>query len=93
MNNIHNCWEAKNCGRQSQGPKVLELGECPAAAATCLNGVNGGKNGGRVCWAVTGTLCEGERQGVYAQKRKDCLRCDFFNLVISGGPKVYANKR
>jgi len=25
-----NCWEFKKCGRQPGGPKVAELGVCPA---------------------------------------------------------------
>lgn len=76
-----NCWEAKNCGRQPGGAKAGELGICPAAADAKHNGCNHGKNGGRFCWAVTGTLCGGQVQGSFAQKRLSCLSCEFFLAV------------
>ena len=43
--------------------------------------MNGGKNGGRMCWAVTGTLCGGKAQGSFAQKRLSCTSCLFFAKV------------
>lgn len=76
-----NCWEFKKCGREPGGAKVKELGVCPAARETGLNGMNCGKNGGRCCWACAGTFCEGKVQGVFASKITTCLRCDFFKLV------------
>lgn len=76
-----NCWDVKQCGRQSGGNKVAELGTCPAASDAKRSGVNRGTNGGRICWAVTGTLCGGEVQGSFAQKRLSCLSCDFFKQV------------
>jgi hypothetical protein len=76
-----NCWDVKNCGRNVGGSKVAELGVCPAAADSAHNGVNQGVNGGRICWAVTGTLCGGEVQGSFAQKRLSCMSCEFFKQV------------
>ncbi|GAB4151007.1 MAG: hypothetical protein Fur0037_19720 [Planctomycetota bacterium] len=76
-----NCWEFKNCGRQPGGPKVAKLGICPAATEPRVDGVNHGKNGGRACWAVAGTLCGGKVQGTYAMKLADCLSCDFYAAV------------
>jgi hypothetical protein len=46
------------------------------------DGINGGKNGGRVCWAIAGTLCGGRQQGTYAVKLETCLRCDFCQMVL-----------
>jgi hypothetical protein len=60
--------------REPDGKKTRELGACPAAAETKLDGVNDGKNGGRSCWAIAGTLSEGETQGTYAQKLGNCLK-------------------
>ena len=77
-----NCWEYKKCGREPDGAKVSELGVCPAAIDTKAAGINGGKNGGRVCWAIAGTLCDGEIQGTYASKLGFCLKCDFCQLVL-----------
>jgi len=75
-----NCWQAKNCGRQPGGPKVRELGVCPAAA-TESSGINGGTNGGRICWAIAGTLCGGKVQGTFAQKAANCMECPFYAQV------------
>lgn len=77
-----NCWESKNCGRQPGGAKVAELGTCPAATDTSANGCNDGKNGGRICWAVTGTFCGGKVQGTFAQKQISCMTCEFYMTVF-----------
>jgi len=71
-----NCWQVKNCGRQSGGLKTSELGVCPAATVV-TNGFNGGTNGGRICWSVAGKLCGGEVQGTFAQKAANCIECPF----------------
>ncbi len=76
-----NCWEFKNCGRQPGGSKAVELGVCPASQANFVDGVHGGKNAGRACWAIVGSLCGGKIQGTYAQKLNNCWRCEFMNLV------------
>jgi methyl-accepting chemotaxis protein len=34
---------------------------------------------GRICFSVTGTLCRGEVQGNYMEKKAECeAKCDFF---------------
>ena len=76
-----NCWEMKNCGRESGGSKTSELGVCPASIDLSHDGKNGGKNAGRFCWKVAGTLCGGKVQGSYADKMMNCSACDFFKLV------------
>jgi serine/threonine protein kinase len=76
-----NCWEFKKCGREQNGSNVLELGICPAVLDHSFDGTNGGKNGGRICWAVAGTFCDGEKQGPFYTKRDSCMKCDFFQLV------------
>jgi CRP-like cAMP-binding protein len=70
-----------SCGREQGGVHVLELGICPAASDISYNGINSGKNAGRICWAVAGTLCGGKVQGSFAEKRVSCTSCDFFKLV------------
>jgi len=76
-----NCWESKKCGREPGGARVSELGVCPAAAETSVNAVNGGKNGGRCCWVIAGTLCGGKVQGSFAMKLANCVLCDFYKKV------------
>ncbi|MFH1578272.1 MAG: two-CW domain-containing protein [Candidatus Omnitrophota bacterium] len=76
-----NCWEFKKCGRQKNGAEVNELGVCLAATEVRLNGINNGKNGGRACWAIAGTLCGGKVQGRYAFKMGNCMQCDVYKTV------------
>jgi len=76
-----NCWEFKKCGRGPGGPHVDDLGPCPVVTYSALNGMHGGKNAGRACWVVAGSLCGGKVQGNEEQKLSACWECDFFNLV------------
>ncbi len=76
-----NCWEHKNCGREPGGARVNELGVCPVPSHNALDGAHGGRNAGRACWVIAGSLCGGKIQGTYAQKLSNCWRCDFFNAV------------
>jgi len=78
-----NCWDFKKCGRQLGGEKTKELGVCPAAVETKLTSIHNGKNGGRVCWLLAGTLCGGKVQGTFASKLANCMQCDFYKLVMS----------
>lgn len=77
-----NCWEYKKCGREPGGAKVGKLGICPASASSDHNEINGGKNCGRICWAVAGTFCDGKIQGEFAEKQVTCMECDFFKQVL-----------
>jgi hypothetical protein len=72
-----NCWEVKQCGREPGGAKSAEFGVCPATIDTSSNGLNGGENGGRICWAVAGTFCGGKVQGTFAEKQVSCMICEF----------------
>jgi hypothetical protein len=76
-----NCWDVKKCGRQPGGSRALELGVCPASTDVRADGLNGGHNGGRICWALTGTLCGGKVQGSFAAKLTNCMDCEFYKLV------------
>jgi len=69
------------CGRELGGKNAEELGVCPVVTCDSLDGVHGGKNAGRVCWVVAGTMCGGEVVGSFARKYKDCRDCDFYKAV------------
>ena len=73
-----NCWEFKKCGKEPGGPNASAAGTCPAATLSAADGTNGGVNGGRVCWAVVGTLCGGKPVGMFAQKIVNCMNCEFY---------------
>jgi hypothetical protein len=76
-----NCWEHKRCGREQGGDKTEELGVCPASVDTRIDGTNSGKNGGRACWLMSGTLCNGSVQGIFAEKAGNCKECDFYKII------------
>jgi hypothetical protein len=82
MNQKLNCWEFMDCGRQPGGKHTGELGVCPAASETKVDGINGGKNAGRFCWYIAGTFCSGKVQGTFAAKFEDCLKCPFLREVL-----------
>lgn len=88
-----NCWEFMDCGREPGGFFEDELGVCPAATDQTFDGLNDGKNGGRSCWAVSGTLCLGRVQEGFASKQCECERCDFYQLVILEQEGDFLNTR
>jgi hypothetical protein len=76
-----NCWEFRKCGMEPGGPNSESGGVCPATTQERLDGTNGGKNAGRACWVVAGTMCNGELQGAFDQKHKYCSDCEFYQVV------------
>lgn len=76
-----NCWEFLKCGKELGGENITELSVCPAAIDTSANGLNGGINGGRICWAVTGTFCGDKVLGCFVKKHLNCRSCNFFKKV------------
>ena len=68
------------CGREQNGAKASE-GVCAAYTETRLDGVNGGKNGGRACWPIVGTFCGGKVQDSPESKLENCMKCEFYQLV------------
>jgi hypothetical protein len=74
-----NCWEVMECGWHPDD--IDKIGVCLAAVDSKLDEVNGGKNAGRACWMIAGTLCGGKVQGTYAQKYKNCITCEFYKQV------------
>jgi hypothetical protein len=76
-----NCWEFTNCGREPGGHRADDLGVCPAGADGRMDGVNGGRNGGRICWAVAGTFSHNRPQCIYADATRPCETCEFYLIV------------
>lgn len=89
-----NCWQFEECGREPGGKNARVLGVCPAAMERKTDGLNQGTNGGRVCWAIAGTLCGGKVQGTYAEKLGSCMECDFYSFVRGQqGPEFVTARR
>jgi hypothetical protein len=76
-----NCWDFMKCRREPGGELVAEKGMCPAAVDAGVDGINGGRNGGRCCWSIAGTFCFGVAHGTSAKKYKDCMDCGFYWTV------------
>jgi len=64
-----NCWEINGCGQE----RGVRKG-CAVPFARELDGVNGGHNGGRVCWAHPGALCR-HGEGEIAAVPERCMSC------------------
>ncbi|MBW2634231.1 MAG: hypothetical protein JRE14_08955 [Deltaproteobacteria bacterium] len=88
-----NCWEFMKCGREPSGLHVTELGECPAAVEVSTDGINAGRNGGRACWAISGTYCDDKVQGTFASKIGDCKQCSFYKMVHQEEARQFKNTR
>jgi hypothetical protein len=78
---IKNCWEINLCGREPGGAGIAEHGVCPVTVETKYDGVNGGKNAGRLCWVVAGSFKPGPGGMECRLKQISCLFCDFFKQV------------
>lgn len=82
QNEVINCWEFKKCGREPGGINVTELGICPVAVEHNLDGVHGGKNGGRCCWIFPVFFSFGtESTKNFDEKLEVCRSCDFYISV------------
>lgn len=80
-----NCWEFHECCQPGQ--------ECPARKQSRYDGVNNGTASGRFCWAVAGTLCEGEIVCTKAKELKSCIDCLFYGLVEAEESENHINTR
>jgi hypothetical protein len=76
-----NCWDYQQCGRELGGASVDGPGPCPASTALEYDGTHDGLNGGRMCWSVEGTLCEGCAHSTPEEKRAYCAKCSFYRRV------------
>lgn len=90
-----NCWEYRKCGREIGGAKAEQDGVCPAAIATQLEGVNRGQCGGRVCWAIAGTMGSKACNLTFSEKIIDCVMCDFYQNVLLEEPEfdIYPSEK
>jgi hypothetical protein len=75
-----NCWEFKGCGQERRG-RDNNHAKCPVPEMTTSNGINGGKNAGRICWLVAHTMCKGETETTFGEMIENCSQCDFYKLV------------
>jgi hypothetical protein len=79
-----NCWEVKGCGQQRRG-REESLVKCPVPEMTSADGINGGKNAGRICWLIANTMCKGAAESTFEAIIRNCVECDFYKLVKAEG--------
>lgn len=78
-----NCWDFFHCDKQAAGIDEKHAHVCPACLEAKLNGIHGGKNGGRACWVVKGTKCGGRITRTFIPKFIICRLCEFRRIVIN----------
>lgn len=80
--NKYNCWDFMKCGRETGGARVDELGACPVSHEDSADALNGGFNGGRICWVMNGNGCHDK-----LMRGKDfCFQCEFrYKVTLEEG--------
>lgn len=77
-----NCWEYFKCGKDVQSKQEDETKKvCNVSITQNINHVNSGRNAGRICWDITGSLCDTFEKGDMIYKEKKCETCEFKALV------------
>jgi hypothetical protein len=77
-----NCWEFKKCGKEPGGAKLGEHDVCPAATEAAANTLNGGTNGGRICWIIAHSKYCGKVKCSDMQTENSCFQCEFRYKVM-----------
>ncbi len=78
-----NCWEVKQCGEKER---------CAAFHAKSLDGFLGGINGGRACFFIIGTRCNGKLQETMEEKELTCNPCNFFHRLKREHGELVSNE-
>lgn len=85
MNKL-NCWEFMKCGKEPVRDNGGKFETCPIASETLANGLNGGVNGGRICWVIAEVCCEHKVDPHNLQWKYSCFSCEFrFKVMTDEG--------
>ena len=72
----YNCWEFMKCGKcPSKNGNKSSI--CPVASETSANGLNGGIDGGRLCWVITADGCMDKVKCSDLHQGDFCYQCEF----------------
>jgi hypothetical protein len=77
-----NCWEYQKCGREANGENIQKLGICDVYLESTLDGIHGGKRGGRACWVVRDIKCGSKMKRTFVPHYVVCTACGFKRNVI-----------
>jgi CheY-like chemotaxis protein len=73
-----NCWEFRKCGKTPFDGTTDRANICPVSIEVQLDGIHGGKNAGRACWTIAGSMCDNGLQGSVFEKYNTCEKCSFY---------------
>jgi len=68
-----NCWDFKKCCEENESG---DNNICQVKKERIAHGLNGGVNGGRICWVVMDNLCKKKSQTA-------CFQCEFHYKVMA----------
>lgn len=81
-----NCWEFMKCGKEIGTDKNGKQDVCPIASEKSADGLNGGVNGGRICWVIADLCCEKSIQCSDKKRKDPCFSCEFrFKVMMEEG--------
>jgi hypothetical protein len=69
-----NCWDYKKCCKEIDSKINNNNHLCPVKKERTANGLNGGINGGRICWVIMDTNSKKKAQ-------TKCFQCEFHYKV------------
>jgi hypothetical protein len=84
-----NYWEYWECGRETNGKNASNFGVCPSVVEDNWHDTNNGKNDGRYCWKIAGTMCVGTVKGLIARQINSCSQCPIFKTVLKEEGKSF----
>ena len=70
------------CGKEPGGVNADKQGVCPIAVDRSANRVNGGVNGGRICWMIAETYCKNGVKCSTSHNGSSCSSCEFRQKVM-----------
>jgi len=70
-----NCWDFKKCCKKTDS-RGNSNNLCPVKKELIANGLNGGINGGRICWVIMDSHCKKKPQSA-------CFQCEFRYKVMA----------
>ena len=65
------------CGKGLSKTGKGKCNSCPVASETSGNALNGGINGGRICWIIAETCCNGDVSCSDLHRKDSCFSCEF----------------
>jgi hypothetical protein len=71
------------CGREPGGKYKNKYETCPVSTKAVANGLNGGENGGRICWIIAESGCKCKVKCSVRNVRHSCFQCEFRYKIMA----------